>query len=134
MLALCLPLLLLALWFLRRPHADSHLALIQALLIWGGLIVGLTEILSLFRALSPLVLVVSWGALTMGAWVLVLRNLAAMRPFTRPSLSRWLWATPHSYVWLLRTLGLLGRKIQAIRIGSAGKMGAATANTPMKAH
>lgn len=92
MLALCLPLLLLALWLLRRPYADSRLALIQALLIWGALIVGVTEILSLFRALTPIIVLLVWGVLTLGAWTLLLLNREDMHPFTCPSLSRWLWA------------------------------------------
>jgi len=103
MLALLLPLLLLALWLLRRPSADSRLALIQALLIWGALIVGVTEFLSLFRALIPLIDVIVWGLLTLGAWALILLNRGAMRPFVRPTLTRWLWAG-----WIGIALLLLG--------------------------
>lgn len=91
MLALLLPVLLLALWLLRRPHADSRLALIQALLIFGALIVGVTEILSLFRALTPIIVLFVWGVLTTGAWALIWINRGAMHPFTRPTLSRWIW-------------------------------------------
>jgi hypothetical protein len=91
MLALLLPLLLLALWLLRRPYAEWRLALIQALLIWGALIVGVTEILSLFRALTPIIVLLIWGVITLGAWALILLNRGAMQPFMRPTLSRWIW-------------------------------------------
>ena len=87
--ALLLPLLLLALWILRRRTGDSVLALIQALLIWGALIVGVTEILSLFRALTPIIDVTVWGGLTLAAWASILLTRGMAMPHERLSINPW---------------------------------------------
>ena len=56
----CYGLLVLA-WWRTRPTAGLREALLCAALSWGVLVLGLSELLSLGAALSPLPLAVGWG-------------------------------------------------------------------------
>src|SRR5438067_75755 len=72
---LCYALILTALWR-SRTERDPRPALLGAALIWGLVLVGITEGLSLFFALTPLGLGLSWGIASLGAALALRRSKA----------------------------------------------------------
>lgn len=85
-----LPVLFFALVFdilwRRSDYPDPRTSFLSAAVTWGLVVILLTEVLSLFNAISAVALAVGWGAATIVAVLVSFRERSPTRPLPRISL------------------------------------------------
>ena len=93
MVNILLPLLTFVLIFCflwgRSDESDPRSSILSAAVFWGVLVAAVTEVLSLFNALTIIYLLFCWGAFTMGTAFLAARHISTVKtqlcsPKSRP--------------------------------------------------